>query len=90
MRLTAEDLRELVIHAHAVEAIENRNVSLEDLADVLLRPEITEPSGDRTRFVKGELVAVVAEDYRRPGRYIVLTILWRKFHQWTDAEMRNR
>lgn len=82
-----EELAKLKLTGHARKAMLERGVSIADLAGVLSRPEIVEPHEGRRRFVKGDLVAVIADDATGP---VLVTVLWRRPDRWTSGEMRRR
>lgn len=82
-----EELAKLTLTAHARRAMKERGVSIKDLAEVLTKPEIVEPHQGRRRFVKGELVAVIADDETGP---VLITVLWRRPDRWTSKDMSRR
>jgi hypothetical protein len=88
--MTPEELRNVRFTWHAAEVMADRNVTQAQVADVLMHPEIVEPHRGKRRFIKGELVVVLADDDRRRGFYAIVTVLWRRPEAWTSADMRQR
>lgn len=78
----------LRLSAHAKEKMRTRDIGPEELAEVLTKPQIVEPSAGRLRMVRDDLCAVVATDTE--GNATVVTILLRQLDQWTDDDMVNR
>lgn len=81
------DVRRLVYTRHAQAAMAARGVTPDDVELAITDPHVTEPNGDARRYVRGDLVAVVAGTNFRP---VLVTVLLRARHQWTSEEMRRR
>lgn len=78
----------LKFSAHAVTAMAERDVEVETIAAILVRPDIVEAQpGHRRRFVGQGLAIVVAGDDENP---VVVTVLLRREEQWTDQDVRDR
>lgn len=77
--------------AHAQRVMCERGVSFSEVEKAVSRPQIVEPHEGRRRFIRGDLVVVVADD-RRPGGsdLFVVTVLWRKLDRWTSDQMKAR
>lgn len=78
---------------HAREQMRQRNVSFDEVVEILQRPEVVTSTedADRRKFFGGDLCLVVADE--KNGRltfHVVVTILWRKGDQWTSEEMSQR
>lgn len=84
-KFTADEIDALRLTRHAREKMVEREVTFADLVDALRAPQGVEPHNGAFRFVKGDLVVVVAEDAP-----IVITVLLRRREQWTSADMRRR
>lgn len=82
-----EELAKLKVTAHARKNMEEREVTIAELAAVLKSPEIIEPHKGRRRFVKGDIVAVIATDTTGP---VLITVLWRHADRWTSGSMARR
>lgn len=82
--VTREDLRHLRCSRHALDTMRRRDISPEEVADVLLRPQVVEPHRGRYRYVRDGLTVVLAKDLT------IITVLLRSGSQWTDADARNR
>lgn len=72
---------------HARTKMRDRNVTFEDIAHAIERPEITEPHKGKRRYTRDNLCVVVSEE---GGIKVVITILLRDTNQWTDADISNR
>lgn len=72
---------------HAREVMKRRNISWDELVEVIERPDIIEPHQGKKRYVKGKLCVVVAPSLH--GKVIV-TILLRDQNQWSDEDVRKR
>lgn len=82
------EFKSVTLTGHVKAKMRERDVSPEELADVLTHPQIVEPSGDRLRLVREGLCAVVQVDAE--GNATVITILLRQLGQWSDEDMRHR
>jgi hypothetical protein len=82
-----EELAKLKITVHARDNMEEREVTIAELAAVLKSPDLIEPHKGRRRFVKGDLVAVIADDRTGP---VLVTVLWRRPDRWTSGSMARR
>jgi hypothetical protein len=81
------DVTNLKISAHGWRAMAARDVSPEEVVEILRRPEVVEPHDGRRRFVGKGLAVVVAGDDLSP---VVVTVLLRERRQWTSADARAR
>lgn len=82
------NLQHLTVAAHAFKAAAARGVEIEEIVEILRRPEIVEPQDDgRRRFVGKGLALVVAGTDDRP---VLVTVLLRRRDQWTDEDARKR
>lgn len=79
----------LTFTRHVREVMSRRDVTVDEVLDVVRHPEVVEPSNGMQRFVKGDLAVVVATG-ARPGEFAVVTVLYRVPWRWTDADMRAR
>lgn len=84
-KFTADEIDALRFTRHAREKMTERDVAYSEVVEALVAPHIVEPHKGAFRFVRGDLVVVVAEDSP-----VVITIVWRKREQWTSAQMRGR
>ncbi len=84
------EIAEIRLTRHAREQMVARDVTPEEVGEAILRADVVEPSRGARRFVKGDLVVVVAPDARRRGRYVVVTVLLRSAEDWTDEDVRRR
>jgi hypothetical protein len=82
--MTREEAARIRISRHALRAMTDRGVEVEDLVEALLRPEVVEPHEGRLRFVRDGVAFVVA-----PGPVLV-TVLLRERRQWTNSDARSR
>lgn len=60
-----------------------RGVTVEEMKNALLNPEVTEPSKHCRRFVKDGLAYVVDIE---PHKVTLVTVLLRSSKQWTNAD----
>lgn len=81
-----DELAGIRLSRHARDVMRRRRVDPEDVADVLLEPDVTEPHGAARRYVRGPLAVVLATD----PRPVVVTVLLRSGAAWTDADARGR
>ncbi len=80
------DLR-IRLPEHARDVMKRRQVSFEQLVEIISNPDIIEPHQGKRRYVKDNLCVVVASSLH--GK-VVITILLRKNDSWTDNDARNR
>ncbi|CAL9298749.1 hypothetical protein SUDANB148_02962 [Streptomyces sp. SudanB148_2056] len=85
MRINLERLR---VTAHAWKAMRKRDITPEELAEILRRPAVSEPHKGCVRLSLNGLTAVVATD--PDGTSVVVTVLSRNAEQWTDRDVINR
>ena len=79
--LKVENLR---ITRHAVRAMAERGVEVEDLVGALRSPVVIEPHEGKRRFVGANgLVAVIAGPDEWP---VLVTVLLRRREQWDDDD----
>lgn len=76
------------LSGHAKQKMRDRDIAPEELAELLTKPQIVEPSRGNLRLTRDELCAVVALDDDRNAT--VITILLRQLGAWTDDDIRNR
>lgn len=82
------DLTEVYPTAHMVRVMGERGVQWSEVATALSSPHVVEAHQGRWRYVRGDLVVVVAGlESCRPA---LVTVLWRRGHQWRSGEMRQR
>lgn len=82
------EFKSVTLSGHAKAKMRERDIPADDLAEVLLRPQIVEPSRGNLRLIRDDLCAVV--DVDEDGAATVITILLRQMDQWTDEDMRAR
>lgn len=82
------EYKSVTLSGHAKQKMRDRDVDADELADVLLRPQIIEPSREMLRLVRDDLCAVVAID--ADGNATVVTVLLRQLGAWTDEDIRSR
>ena len=83
--LKVENLR---ITRHAVRAMAERGVEVEDLVGALRAPVVVEPHEGKRRFVgENGLVAVIAGPDERP---VLVTVLLRRRDQWDDDDAHDQ
>ena len=81
------NFRRLKFTQHAVRAMGERGVEVEEIAEILRRPEIVEPHAGKRRFIGHGLAIVVAGPDSNP---VVVTVLLRRGGQWTNEDARKR
>ena len=81
------NLQNLRITRHAVRAMGERGVEIEEVAEILKRPSIVEPHDGKRRFVGNGLALVIAGPDEAP---VLVTVLLRERRQWTDEDARRR
>lgn len=79
--------KSIYLTGYARKRMLERDVTFHEVEETLARPEIVEPDKDgRRKFKRGELCIVVADER---DRLTVITVLWRRQHQWSSDEMRR-
>lgn len=77
------------LSSHARTTTRDRAVPIADVLTVIADPEVTYTAYDygpgRHVYQRGDLAVVVAPDTQE-----VITVLWRRQEQWTDAEFAAR
>jgi len=81
------NLSNLRITRHAVGVMGERGVEVEEIVEILRRPDVVEPHDGKRRFVGHGLALVIAGDDERP---VLVTVLLRRRDQWTNADARKR
>lgn len=79
------DVDSLRFTKHARAKMIERGVTYEEIVEVLTRPHVTEPHEGAVRYVRGDLVAVVAADAP-----VLITVLLRRQGRWTSEDARRR
>lgn len=75
---------------HALEVCRRRGVSRETVTKMIADPEVTQQAKDgRTRYWRGNLCAVVAQD-EGSDNLILVTVLLRQEDEWTDEDVAER
>lgn len=87
--MTGRDaLQGLRLSGHARDAMRRRDVWPEEVARVLVAPDVVTADGaGRRRYVAGDLAVVVADEDSGP---LVVTVLLRSRSRWTDEDCRRR
>lgn len=85
--MNTSQISRLKVTKHARVTMRDRDVRPEEVLAVLQSPQVVEQHQGRERYVRGDLVAVIAWEGDRP---VLVTVLWRKRDQWTSAAMRSR
>jgi hypothetical protein len=85
--IAAEISDRLVPTRHAREVLVRRSVSWDEVVETVASPEVVEPHEGRTRYTRGPLCAVVAEDR---GSLVLVTVLLRSCSTWSDESARSR
>ena len=79
---------------HATFAMEQREVTVEEVEQIVRHPEVTYGSSPRypagTKVLQaGDVAVVLRPDNYNPADVYVVTVLWRQPQQWTNEEMKE-
>lgn len=85
--MDTETLQKLRITRHAWKAMADRDVTPEEVVEILRRPSVVEPHQGRERYVGRKLVLVVAWEAGAP---VLVTVLLRRGEQWTNSDAASR
>lgn len=89
MRLSKQRAEEAIYLNHAVRAMTDRDVTIEEVEKALTQPETVWGPDHRGRynFACGDICVVANPS---PATAVIITVLWREQKQWTNEEMRRR
>lgn len=72
---------------HALSVMKSRDVTPEEVIEIIRNPDVTEPSEGQRRYVANGLAVAVDVRY---NPYVVITVLMRNREQWTNENVRTR
>lgn len=81
---------ELWFTQHSRNMMRARDITPQQVFDIMLDPEIIENQEGRLRFVRRGLVVVLGSKKHRHNNWPIVTVLLRERKQWTDKDVRER